>query len=157
MARVIAVLFFSMLPIAVAPKAIVVPSYTYSVTINPDDVYDGDTVTKADIDLGFRISTEQRLRLLGVDCPEIRPHNPDKNRSADDLNAERMAAIAARDYTRQWIRDHSNLVVETRRDKDATDSFDRWLSKLYGSKDGRQDCLNDDLLEQRHARKFRDK
>ena len=35
-------------------------------------VYDGDTVT-ADIDLGFNvILKKQKLRLIGIDAPEIR-------------------------------------------------------------------------------------
>lgn len=145
----------AVLPFAAA-KPPVAPAYTYAVSIDPAAVYDGDTVTEADIDVGFRIRTTQRLRLLGVDCPEIRPRNADGKRTAADLEAERKAAIAARDFVRAWIRDHTELVVETRRDKIATDSFDRWLARIHGTKNGQQTCLNDELLEQRHARKFRE-
>lgn len=41
--------------------------YTYSATI--DRWIDGDTVDMI-VDLGFRMTTHQRFRLLGVDTPE---------------------------------------------------------------------------------------
>jgi len=139
-----------------APPPPVSPAYTYSCEIDPADVYDGDTITRVDIDLGFRIRTEQRVRLLGLDCPEIRPRNPDGKRTAADLDAEKAAAVAAREFVRTWLREHSDYVLQTRVDRSATDSFDRYLARIYGSKGDAQHCLNDDLLQAKHAKKFRE-
>ena len=50
-------------------------NYTYKANVNR--VVDGDTFDVT-IDLGFRITTHQRLRLVGVDTPEIRgPERPE--------------------------------------------------------------------------------
>ena len=43
--------------------------YTYKA--KAISVYDGDTVTLV-VDLGFKISTEVKLRLEGIDTPELR-------------------------------------------------------------------------------------
>lgn len=49
--------------------------YTYQAKII--SVYDGDTCT-AVIDLGFRISFEIKLRLAGINTPELRGEERDK-------------------------------------------------------------------------------
>ena len=50
-------------------------NYTYKAHI--DRVIDGDTFDVT-VDLGFRITTYQRLRLVGVDTPETRgPERPE--------------------------------------------------------------------------------
>lgn len=55
-------------------------------------VIDGDTID-ARIDLGFHMTTTQRLRLLGVNTPETHAKDPQV----------RLAAQAATDYTHRWI------------------------------------------------------
>ena len=45
------------------------PNFSYKATVLR--VVDGDTVD-AEIDLGFRMKTTQRLRLKGIDTPELR-------------------------------------------------------------------------------------
>ena len=45
------------------------PDYSYPATVI--DVYDGDTVT-CSIDLGFNMFTRQKIRLCGIDTPELR-------------------------------------------------------------------------------------
>lgn len=44
------------------------PSYTYRCKL--DRVVDGDTL-EADVRLGFLISIKVKLRLLGINCPEM--------------------------------------------------------------------------------------
>ena len=76
-------------------------AYTYNAIIT--SAYDGDTVT-ADIDLGFGvIMKKQKLRLLGIDTPELR---------GDTL----LEARVARDWLREKVLG-KDIVVETFKDK----------------------------------------
>ena len=60
--------------------------YTYSAYVTK--VYDGDTVT-VDIDLGFGVLLrKQRLRLLGINAPEVR-------------GTSRTQGLASRDFLRK--------------------------------------------------------
>ncbi len=137
------------------PAGRVEPGYTYRCEIKPDAAYDGDTLTQVDIDLGFRIRTQQRVRLLGLDCPEMAPRDPDRKRSAASIADEKRRALAARDFLREWLRTHTNLVLETRIDRKATDPFDRYLARIYGDRpDGVQECVNQQLLDAGHAKPF---
>ena len=90
--------------------------YQYRAVIT--DVYDGDTVT-ADIDLGFNTWRHgERLRLYGIDTPEIR--------TRDD--AEKAAGFAARDKLRELILD-KEVTLCTLQDEEG--KFGRMLAKLY--------------------------
>lgn len=75
----------------------VVMAFPFSASAGPDcglyqyraevtEVYDGDTVT-VDIDLGFDVwMKDQKLRLYGIDAPEMRgPEKPDGTISRDAL------------------------------------------------------------------------
>lgn len=53
---------------------------------------DGDTVV-IEIDLGFFVSTRQTVRVLGINCPEIRSTNADEKRRG--LQALRRAQFLA--------------------------------------------------------------
>jgi micrococcal nuclease len=78
-------------------------------------VYDGDTCT-ADIDLGFGIWMRgQKLRLSGIDTPELR-------------GEERERGIEVRDYVRSLIL-NKEVVIETEKDK--TGKYGRWLATIY--------------------------
>lgn len=77
-------------------------------------VYDGDTVT-ADIDLGFCVMLKaQKLRLVGIDAPEIR-------------GKQRPEGIIARDRLRDLILD-KDVVIKTYRDKRG--KYGRWLADI---------------------------
>jgi len=78
------------------------------------DVYDGDTIT-IDVDLGFTVKIRQKLRLLGVDTPELR-------------GGEREEGILVRDCVREWILD-KDVIVVTKRDK--TGKYGRYLGTVY--------------------------
>ena len=118
-------------------------AYRFSV----DRVIDGDTI-EGDIDLGFSVKLDdQRLRLLRVNTPERK-------------GATRAAGDMAKAFTERWLRDHANIVVRSRKrdpkhaDKDA---FGRYLVEVYGDDEaGRQECLNDALLESGNAVLFRE-
>ena len=77
-------------------------------------VYDGDTITVA-LDLGFGISMKTRVRLAGIDAPEIR-------------GGEREEGLKTRDYLRALIL-HQNVIIETRKDKKG--KYGRYIGVVY--------------------------
>ena len=78
-------------------------------------VYDGDTVT-ADIDLGFNmVMRKQKLRLLGIDTPEIR-------------GEERPEGLISRDRLAELI---LNTDVHIVTHKDKSGKYGRWLVTIY--------------------------
>lgn len=106
--------------------------YTYRAEILR--VVDGDTID-ARIDVGFRMTTEQRLRLLGVNCPETK-------------GATREAGLAASAYTRSAILGKTVLIRTAK-----SDVFGRWLAAVY-LEDGTD--FNASLLEKGFAVPFRE-
>lgn len=94
-------------------------------------VYDGDTMT-AEIDLGFYVSVKHKLRLLGIDTPELR-------------GSEREQGLQVRDYVRGLVLDQE-VVIETLRDR--TGKYGRYLAIV---KLPTGESLNDHLLETGHA------
>lgn len=96
--------------------------------------YDGDTITVAfdTCGLGFY---QHNVRLLGIDCPEIRGKTPE----------EKAAAIAARDYMRYLILDKIVLVYIT-----GTDKYGRLLARvLLNGED-----VSDKMLAAGHAKPY---
>lgn len=90
--------------------------YQYRAKVNK--VIDGDTVELV-VDLGFSISIVQRVRLYGVDTPELHSKDPE----------ERTRARAAVAYLLSILPPFGEwLTVETI--KDNTDKYGRLLAKL---------------------------
>lgn len=110
---------------------LITPDFTYDCA--PVRIIDGDTI-EADLsrDIGFRCrpSWRWRLRIEGIDCPEMRGVN-------------RPLGMAARSFTEQWLAAEP-VAAQTLRQ----DSFGRWLSKVYRV-DG--SSLADALIEAGHA------
>jgi len=102
--------------------------YVYSATLVR--VVDGDTVD-VDLTLGFDITYRHRLRLLGVNAPEM----------------STAAGRIARDFVVAWFAAHgSGIVVHT--EKDRTEKFGRYLATIYTG-DGAS--LTSDLLSSGNA------
>ena len=66
------------------------------------EIYDGDTLT-ALIDLGFNITIEEKIRLYGINAPEMR-------------GKEKPQGIISRDYLRKRILG-KEVIIETIKDK----------------------------------------
>jgi len=119
-------------------------NYTYRAYC--DRVVDGDTLDLV-IDLGFHMTTKQRVRLLGVDTPELRSKNPDERYRAREatLRVEELIQEAV-DYTFEeqgefgWY-----LEITTFK----ADSFGRWLAIIDLS--GGVGDLGGILIEEGHA------
>ena len=106
-------------------------------------VVDGDTLL-VDLD-----GAEERVRLLGIDCPESVNPDPEKN------TPEGAEASA---YTKSLLSEGQTLYLEQdRTDRDAYDRLLRyvWLDQPTGSIDGsviREKMLNGIILSAGHAR-----
>lgn len=116
-----------------------IPSQAYVYRARVVRVVDGDTLDVT-IDAGFRATREERLRLLGVNTPELR-------------GASRPAGLAAREFATVWLAqayagDEWPLVVQTVK----ADTFGRYLATVWRASDGRN--LNADLLASGHAVPF---
>lgn len=90
----------------------VVP-YIYKARV--DKVVDGDTL-QITLDLGLRLSTVQRVRLLGVNTPEVHAPEPEA----------REAALRAKAFTAAEL-EGKDVLVRTEKD----DAFGRWLAVVY--------------------------
>lgn len=60
------------------------------------NVVDGDTID-VELDLGFNIKAKERVRLLGVDTPEVFGQNAEP------------AGIVASEFTKTWIRERQSI------------------------------------------------
>jgi len=100
-------------------------------------ITDGDTIT-VKLDMGLRITRDERIRLLGIDTPELRGES-------------RAAGLAATEFVRQWmvmaassVFDWELLIATTK-----ADSFGRWLGDVHRVGDGAN--LSQDLLAAGHG------
>jgi micrococcal nuclease len=92
-------------------------------------VVDGDTVDIS-IDLGLKIFTTQRIRLYGINAPELRtPEGP-----------------AARQRLMELMPIGSEIIVRTVKDK--TEKFGRYLG-VFIDHDGNQ--INQKMVDEGHA------
>ena len=93
-------------------------------------IVDGDTVDCV-LDLGFGMFCKQRIRLHGIDAPEIHSKDQREKRLADESLG----------FVTRWISENSkNLIVETFKD----DKYGRLLGR-FRTQDGR--CINDEMVK----------
>jgi len=100
-----------------------------------DYVYDGDTCT-LEIDLGYDFHRKKhKVRLYGIDTPELR-------------GEERPQGLIARDYLREMIVG-KEILLESIRDK--TGKYGRYLGRIWFERDGEWLCANDLLVKDGYA------
>lgn len=106
--------------------------YCYDAYIS--DVYDGDTVT-CDIDLGFGIVIrKQKIRLYGIDAPEMR-------------GKERPHGKVTRNRLRELILDKTVRLYTI---SDKKGKYGRWLGVIcVGDRNINQLLIDENLAEQR--------
>jgi len=103
--------------------------YTYRAYVM--EVLDGDTF-RAAVDLGFKFTTVQDLRLRGIDAPVIQ-------------GAEGRRAKA---FVESWLKDNQGVVL-VRTVK--SDKYDRYLADVFlpdGAEGGKTRYLNQELLDE---------
>ncbi len=102
--------------------------YTYKALVK--SIYDGDTI-RVDIDLGFGvIFSDQSIRLLGVDTPEIR-------------GEQRLQGLVSRNFVVERIPVGSYITIDTI--KDRKEKFGRYLGTIYYGEE--QKNLNEELIQ----------
>jgi micrococcal nuclease len=118
------------------------PNFTYAAEWVK--VIDGDTIDVT-VDLGFHVFREIRIRLLGVNTPELKGET-------------KQAGEAARSATEAWLMNHDNLVISTWKvQKRMQDHFGRYLAIVRGdSPKGVQDTLNTYLIDCKLANRYMD-
>lgn len=94
-------------------------------------VVDGDTID-VDVDLGFQIRQKIRLRLAGIDTPEVR-------------GAEREAGLKSKDFVQKQLEAAGSIFVETRK----TGKYGRYIAEVFYAPANNQPerSLNQELLE----------
>lgn len=79
-------------------------------------VYDADTIT-VDIDLGFHIwARDEKIRLLGIDAPEVR-------------GEERPEGLRSRDWLRGRILG-KEIILKTQKAGSGKGKYGRWLGDI---------------------------
>ena len=97
--------------------------YTYMAKLDSkrgiNSVYDGDTVSKLEVDLGYNIKHINSLRIIGIDTPELRTKN----------KVEKIKGYQARDMLRLLIGERQ-LAIKSVTIK-GTGKYGRLLGELY--------------------------
>lgn len=99
-------------------------------------VYDGDTVT-ALVDLGFHVQKTIKVRLFGIDTPEIR-------------GIERPEGLDAKKRLAELI-EGKEVIVKTFKDKQ--EKYGRWLGIIF-LPDDQLKSINDILVEEGFAKEY---
>ena len=115
--------------------------FTYKAEV--DRIIDGDTLL-ASFDFNCEVTISQKLRLRGIDCPEMDTEEGKK----------------AKRFVEARLKDCDFIIVKTT--KDRSDKFDRYLADIfYSASEGTSDprlaasdgkFLNQELLDERLAR-----
>lgn len=100
-------------------------------------VIDGDTI-EGIVDLGYYVTTKQRIRLSRIDTPELNDPNPDV----------RVKAIMAKSYAETWLSREPEYFIRSEK----SDSFGRWLGEIS---DSQGISLNQQLLDNGLAEVFK--
>lgn len=107
-------------------------------------IYDGDTMT-LDIDLGFgHWMTSQKVRLYGIDTPELR-------------GEEREEGLKVRDFVRELLPNGTEVMIKSHRDKSG--KYGRWLvevipMKWFGNEDRHATTINEVLIAGNMAKPY---
>jgi micrococcal nuclease len=112
----------------------------YQYKAKAERVIDGDTIDVT-IDLGFKITTHQRIRLAGIDTPEVYSVKKDSD--------EHRRGIAAMQFVEQRLAANNNqMLIETEK---VTGKFGRYIGtiKLADS----AITLNQELVDNGFAKK----
>jgi endonuclease YncB( thermonuclease family) len=112
--------------------------YTYNAYV--ERVVDGDTLDVR-LDVGFDMWIFQRLRLRGIDCPELKTKDGD----------------AAKAYVQSLVKEADRVVVRSSR----SDNWDRYLADVFIPKSGEDNSatdvfLNNLLMETGHAERWQE-
>jgi micrococcal nuclease len=110
-------------------KAVTGPAYDYRASLRR--VIDGDTLD-LDIDLGFETRAVTRVRLLGLNTPEV-------------VGATRPQGLASAAFVQQWLDARGGQVLVRSYKAKAKEKYGRWLVEVWPA-DATSASLNSELL-----------
>lgn len=131
--------------------------YTYRARVQ--SVVDGDTLWVV-VDLGFNNFTRQKLRLRGIDCPELEPSAKISKKALEKdqlvLRAEgeaRTTALkypgqAAKRFVQSLLKPKDLVVIRTQK---GDDKYGRYLCDIWCGEGEKEVYLNQELLNRRLA------
>jgi len=105
------------------------PAYEYRASVRR--VVDGDTLDLA-IDLGFECTLVTRVRLLGLNTPEV-------------VGASKVQGLAAAAFVQQWCDNRAGHVLVRSYKAKQREKYGRWLVEVWNA-DGQGSSLNQELL-----------
>lgn len=104
-------------------------------------VVDGDTVD-VDIDLGFGITLrDERVRIIGIDCPE--------SRTSDKI--EKIFGLASKERLKELL--SKNAILITHDDKNGEDMKGKF-GRVLGDFEVNEKRVSEILIEEHHAVKY---
>ena len=125
------------------------PEFGINYSINVTTIIDGDTFNAI-----FPTGEEERIRLLGIDTPELFPNNDtmQKFNNVSDLNCLNSYAFTIRSFTESWLKSKS-IYIQFDEYTGFYDFHGRWLGyiTLQNGTD-----FNKVLLEKGFARVYED-
>ena len=101
------------------------------------NVVDGDTID-VEIDLGFDISFNSRVRLAGIDTPESRTRD----------KAEKVLGLESKEYLKSKIKDAKDVVIKTEK-MDSSEKYGRILGWIF--LDGSKVSVNEQMIADGYA------
>jgi len=102
-----------------------------------DRVIDGDTIDVV-VDLGFYTKVKERLRLAGIDTPEV--YGTKKN------SKEYQKGVEAKEYVEKRLQENNNeMIIKT----DKVGKYRRWIAEII-LEDSKK-TLNQELVEKGFA------
>ena len=115
-------------------------------------VIDGDTV-EAEIDLGLKIFTNQKIRLSQIDSPEVRGKDKEKGKAAAKHLVKLLVLYATNSKSGRLRGECSVVYIVTIKDK--TGKYGRYLAELWGvNEDGALVNINQQMIDDGHAEKI---
>lgn len=103
-------------------------------------VIDGNTID-AEIDLGFNVIVRQRIRLFGIETPQLQTNDPQQKEKGVTART-RLIELLPKEFI-------ANTILNKR------GKFGRVLAYVYFEKeDGTRVCLNDIMVEEGIATRY---
>jgi len=100
-------------------------------------VVDGDTID-ANIDLGFDISLNKRIRLAGIDTPE--------SRTKDEY--EKKLGLESKEWLKKHLEGSKDILIKTEL-PDSTEKYGRIIGHLYIN--GEEISVNNKMITEGYA------